>query len=126
MFRKFILLLLIFTSLPAHASKGREFLLSCTYGTLAGTLVGAASLAFTSQPSEKLYRVARGASLGLYAGIILGTYVTQFYRDPALGPYPDEQPNDGTDLPQSMLWLTPTYHEARMDGAQMNLLLGTF
>lgn len=53
----------------------REFVMSCTYGVLAGTLVGAASLAFTDQPGENLNRVARGASLGLYAGILLGIYV---------------------------------------------------
>jgi hypothetical protein len=54
---------------------GREFVMSCTYGVMAGTLVGAASLAFTSKPSDNLNRVARGASIGLYAGILLGLYV---------------------------------------------------
>ncbi|MCB0422769.1 MAG: hypothetical protein KDD61_17345 [Bdellovibrionales bacterium] len=54
---------------------GKEFILSCTYGVLAGTLVGFASLAFTDQPGENLNRVARGASLGLYLGIALGAYV---------------------------------------------------
>lgn len=53
----------------------REFLLSCVYGSVAGTLVGAASLAFTDKPNRNLNRVARGASLGLYAGIMLGLYV---------------------------------------------------
>lgn len=50
-------------------------LTSITYGTLAGTLVGAASLAFTDNPGDNLQRVARGASLGLYTGILLGVYV---------------------------------------------------
>ena len=54
---------------------GREFITSCTYGTLAGTLVGAASLAFTKHPGNSLNQVARGASLGLYTGILLGAYV---------------------------------------------------
>lgn len=53
----------------------KEFVRSCTYGVLAGTLVGAATLAFTEQPGENINRVARGASLGLYAGILLGIYV---------------------------------------------------
>ncbi len=53
----------------------REFVMSCTYGVLAGTLVGAASLAFTSQPGKNMSRVARGASIGLYTGILLGLYV---------------------------------------------------
>jgi len=58
----------------SFASPEREFIMSCTYGVLAGTLVGAASLAFTSQPGQNLQNVARGASLGLYAGIALGLY----------------------------------------------------
>ena len=62
-------------SLPAQAEAGREFLLSCTYGVLAGALVGAASLAVEDNPSDKVHRVARGASLGLYTGILLGLYV---------------------------------------------------
>lgn len=53
----------------------REFVTSCTYGVMAGTLVGVASLAFTDKPSDSLNRVARGASLGLYTGILLGIYV---------------------------------------------------
>lgn len=59
----------------AQADAGREFLLSCTYGVLAGALVGAASLAVEDNPGDKLHRVARGASLGLYTGILLGLYV---------------------------------------------------
>ena len=63
--------------LPARseASPMREFIMSCTYGVLAGTLVGGAMLAFTDQPGDNLSKVARGASLGLYAGILLGVYV---------------------------------------------------
>lgn len=66
--------------LPAHAepNEAREFIMSCTYGVLAGTLVGAASLAFVDKPGDNLQRVARGASLGLYAGIGLG-YYTVYY-----------------------------------------------
>ncbi len=59
----------------ANAEAGREFLLSCTYGVLAGALVGAASLAVEDDPSSKVHRVARGASIGLYSGILLGLYV---------------------------------------------------
>ena len=59
----------------ARADSSREFIMSATYGTLAGTLVGVASLAFTSQPGDNLKSIARGASLGLYAGILLGLYV---------------------------------------------------
>ena len=53
----------------------REFILSCSYGVMAGTLVGAATLAFSDRPGSNLNRIARGASIGLYAGILLGVFV---------------------------------------------------
>ncbi len=61
-------------SADAQASSEREFIMSCTYGVLAGTMVGAASLAFVDRPGENLQQVARGASIGLYMGIGLGIY----------------------------------------------------
>lgn len=72
-----VLFMLVSITLPqvSRADAGREFLLSCTYGVLAGALVGAASLAVEDNPSDKVHRVARGASLGLYSGILLGLYV---------------------------------------------------
>lgn len=65
-------------SAQAKASTEKEFIMSCTYGLLAGTLVGAASLAFEDRPGDNLQRVARGASLGLYAGIALGFYTVYY------------------------------------------------
>lgn len=64
-----------FPAQKAKADPGREFMMSVTYGTLAGALLGTASLAFTDNPGDKLQRIARGASLGLYFGILLGLYV---------------------------------------------------
>lgn len=63
---------------PARAAGGgtdptREFITTCTYGALAGGLVGAATLAFSEDP--KIGNVAKGASLGLYVGIVLGLYM---------------------------------------------------
>lgn len=59
----------------ARAEPVKEFVMSCSYGTLAGTIVGAATLAFSDKPGDNLNKVARGASIGLYAGILLGLYV---------------------------------------------------
>jgi hypothetical protein len=88
-----LFLILIFLSpkllaQDAEDNKMREFLTSAAYGTLVGALVGAASLAFVDNPDDELQKVAKGASLGLYAGIALGIYVTQFHSDepePELG-----------------------------------------
>lgn len=53
----------------------KEFVTACTYGVLAGTMVGTATLAFANKPGDSLQNVARGASIGLYSGILLGLYV---------------------------------------------------
>jgi hypothetical protein len=97
----------------------REFIMACTYGVLAGALVGAASLAFTSQPGENLGRVARGASIGLYTGILLGLYVV--YIVPGLEENPDEEPVARLD--RIPLRILPTFSggphdELRLDGVQ--------
>ncbi len=69
-----VLFLIAPPSAHAATSPEREFIMSCTYGVMAGTLVGAATLAFSSSPGNNLQNVARGASIGLYLGIALGYY----------------------------------------------------
>lgn len=59
----------------AADSATRDFITTCTYGAIAGGLVGAATLAFSEDPSKKVGNIARGASLGLYAGIAIGLYM---------------------------------------------------
>ena len=60
----------------AETSSGtlKNFLVSCGYGTVGGAAVGLVSLAFEPSPQTKLNNIARGASLGLYAGIGYGLY----------------------------------------------------
>ncbi len=71
----------MFSSQVKAADGSREFLMSCIYGTMAGTIIGAASLAVADKPSDKLQNIARGASLGLYFGILLGLYVVYMVPD---------------------------------------------
>ncbi len=98
-------ILLVCSSRPVYADNPtREFVMSCTYGVLAGTLVGAASLAFTSKPSDNMHRVARGASLGLYTGILLGLYVV--YIVPGMEGGAEEDPV--VRLEKMPVMLTPT------------------
>ena len=52
----------------------RTFLTDCAYGTIGGALVGLATVAISDNPGGKINNVARGASLGLYAGIGFGLY----------------------------------------------------
>ncbi len=96
----------------------REFVASCTYGVLAGTLVGAASLAFVDKPSDKMYRVARGASLGLYAGIFLGLYVV--YIVPALESSGDEE--DPVARAEKLPFiLAPRFENDKLAGADLTV-----
>lgn len=121
-----VALALIFSSLHVRAAvenegsstATREFIMSCTYGVLAGTLVGAASLAFVSKPSENLNRVARGASIGLYAGILLGLYVV--YVVPSMEDVPsDEDPLARLD--RIPVLISPTMNEYDLpDGAKVD------
>lgn len=110
---------LVALSLMLPLSKARaenqtkEFIMSCTYGVLAGTLVGAASLAFTNKPGDNLNRVARGASLGLYTGILLGLYV--IYIVPGMETPPDQDPVVLMD--RIPLRVTPTFADNRLEGA---------
>ncbi len=90
------------------------FLKSCAYGTAAGAVVGLATLAVSENPSGKISNVARGASLGLYAGIGFGLYT--LYGDPSR-----KENSEYSDLDQKVrMWLSPISHENRFDGAQMN------
>ena len=75
MLKAIFLSALVFISFDAHAEKMTSFLRACGYGTLGGAAVGLASLAFTDNPSGKMNNVARGASLGLYAGIGYGLFM---------------------------------------------------
>ncbi|MCB0351813.1 MAG: hypothetical protein KDD38_11560 [Bdellovibrionales bacterium] len=104
----------------AHASSEREFIMSCTYGVLAGTMVGAASLAFVDRPGENLQQVARGASIGLYMGIGLGIYTV--YVIPKKIQREDEERLDGetggdgySNLPRFMIF--PLLGEKGISGA---------
>lgn len=112
MMRTFLstLLLVLFFGLGPQQSFAaddmHEFITSCSYGVIAGSLVGVASLAFEKQPGKSLNNVARGASLGLYAGIILGIYAIYFV--------PGENERDFNRVS-----IGPTFGpQARIDGVQ--------
>lgn len=95
----------------------REFVMSCTYGVLAGTLVGAASLAFTDKPSDNLNKVARGASLGLYTGILLGLYVV--YIVPGMDSAPEEE-DPVARIDRIPLMVNPIFENGQLAGADFS------
>lgn len=101
--------------------KLKSFLSACGMGVGAGAALGVASLAFVSDPGSNIQNVAKGASLGLYAGILWGYYnilVTQ------------ETPvNSEVNRPQKSddsLWVVqPDFHRDQVDGAQVGYLIST-
>lgn len=99
----------------AQADSTREFMMSAAYGTLAGTIVGAATLAFSEKPGDNLNKVARGASLGLYAGILLGLYV--IYGGPSEDSDAAEQLRNTSITPPKLL-VAPIVGDRGLEGAQ--------
>ena len=97
----FILLLLAISLIPRTSQaemdgRVKAMLTVTTYGVVGGTLLGVASLAFGAKPRA----IAIGASLGLYAGLIFGSYivVSHHYRtgDAYPGSYGTYQLDDNT------------------------------
>lgn len=65
--------------------KAKAFLTIVGYGAAGGALLGAASMAFGTSSRA----IAQGASLGLYAGILFGTYVLVSHHNKRYGSYDD-------------------------------------
>jgi len=66
--------------------KAKAFLTIAGYGTAGGALLGFASLAFGNSTRA----IAKGASLGLYAGILFGAYVLVSHHQKQTGYYDDD------------------------------------
>ena len=86
----FALITISFTLKPSVAraefpAKGKAFLTIAGYGAGGGALLGAASMAFGTSARA----IPRGASLGLYAGILFGTYVLVSHHNNRFGSYDD-------------------------------------
>ncbi len=104
----------------AFADPAKDFVMSCTYGVLAGTLVGTATLAFTDKPGDNLNRIARGASIGLYAGILLGLYVVNLSAPGA----EDEQVPANVQIPKLQVY--PIVSERGIEGGAVQYSLFKF
>jgi len=62
-------------AVKAQPLNAKAFILTTSYGVVAGSLIGAASLALYSTPGDHLRNIAIGASSGLYMGILIGFYL---------------------------------------------------
>lgn len=71
--------LFLFFASPAKAQidpRTKTMLVMSSYGAAGGALLGTASMAFGTKPRA----IAIGASLGLYAGIVFGSYIVVSHR----------------------------------------------
>jgi hypothetical protein len=77
-------------------AKAKAFLTVSGYGATGGALLGLASMAFGTSSRA----IAQGASLGLYAGILFGTYVLVSHHQKRYGSYDDSSSpyTDSTDV----------------------------
>lgn len=80
----------------------RVFLVTSSYGVMAGSLTGLASLAFYKDPGNHLKNVAIGASLGLYAGILMGAYMIYVVPEQNRPRRPREEDLDSFELDSSL------------------------
>jgi hypothetical protein len=117
-------------SKPAMALDAKVKVLASTsaYGAAGGALLGFASMAFGTTASS----IAKGASLGLYAGILFGSYVviSHYYRPQYEAPYEDSEspyesgdgaPYDSKKGGSSADEQAPQLHERAFQLNQMNL-----
>lgn len=99
----------------AHASEMSYFLKSCAYGAAGGAIIGLASVALSEDPDANKGNIARGASLGLYAGIGLGLY--SIY-----GAHKSTE----ADYAKNHFWISPIQSEKKLVGAQVNWMSLSF
>lgn len=104
--RSFIFSLILFPQLLwASDFDYSAFVKRCGWGTLMGTGLGVISLAFEDHPYDHLTNVAKGASLGLYAGMIYGVTVPSEQPRTRIDIGPLEDEGDSTQFLFNMDWL---------------------
>ncbi len=116
--KKIIFVSLMFMLSASAKADMSTFLKSCGYGTLAGAALGLASLAVSENPTGKINNVARGASLGLYAGIGYGAYL--HYKQKNTPGSQDFSHND------PLLFFSPIVDRQSVQGVQAHFLVGRF
>ncbi len=118
------LIILIINLGTASVSLGNDqmtrFLKSCAYGTLGGAALGLVSISFSDDPGGRVNQVARGASLGLYAGIGYGYYLTRQEKISDESVFHQNQMNPDRD---SLARIAPLVDPSkRIDGALIDLM----
>lgn len=78
-----IISLMLLSVLSAKAEPFQDAFRYGTYGLVAGALAGGTSMALSEDPGSHLTPVARGASIGLYAGLLVAVFKNMGgYKEP--------------------------------------------
>lgn len=112
-------ILSIFASVSHATPQMNQFLKSCAYGTLGGAVIGLGTLAISDNPGGKMNNIARGASLGLYAGIGYGFYSLEKNKNQTM----DQHPDLGS---QGAVYFSPIVSRQSVEGVQLNWLSAKF
>ena len=105
------------TSTLSTNQKMKTFLLASAYGTLIGATVGGISLAFSSNPSNDAPNIAKGASLGLYAGMIYGYFAIRSE---------EQQPSATVDALKNTFYVAPEVYRGQVAGTTLNFISTPF
>lgn len=116
-FPKFFLIFVFLFSPKLQADEVSVFLKSSGYGAAAGAILGLATLAISENPDGKINNVARGASLGLYAGIGFAFYTLNSVKPAG---HIDEASFGPSDPQGSQLWISPLMTDEKLKGLQIN------
>jgi hypothetical protein len=132
----FLLLFLVSIKIPKAQAmddsllspKLRAFLVVSGYGAAGGALLGLASLAFGQDGKA----IARGASLGLYTGMVLGAYIIFTHDQYEKGIYQEQGPSkyDSEEFSTRLRYIEgqvdSTHLLSEFQGVRANLLHFSF
>jgi hypothetical protein len=104
------------TSILSSNQKMKTFLLASAYGTLIGATIGGATLAFSSNPSNDAPNIAKGASLGLYAGMIYGFITVNS----------SSSPSPAGETLNNTFYLTPQVSQGQVAGTELHYIAMPF
>lgn len=85
----FYILYFVLSSIVVKAEPFQDGFRYGTYGIVAGALAGGTAIALSEDPGSNLSPVAKGASLGLYAGLLVAAYKNMGeFKEPILNVQP--------------------------------------
>ncbi len=96
--------LVVGTAISARGMTMTDFFEDCGYGVAIGAGIGGLTVVTSTNPSSNLPNIAKGASLGLYAGILFALAVDAHPK--SVGPSTQETSRE-TPVERTHFWIDP-------------------